>query len=178
MANNNASYLRLTNWIKGIARLANAQQMAELADELQDDTLDLIDEQFKKGIGPNGIKLQRKKNPDGKQPLTNTGALSKSFRSGRSGWRGFNVQSDKMDEYGKYHQRGRKTPWKIHPKKPGGVLRFRIGSQIIYTKEVTHPGYPARPIYPSEKLPKRYYDKYIKTVKNFYMKKGFRFSRA
>lgn len=36
-------------------------------------------------------------------------------------------------------------PHKIRPKRPGGVLRFRVGGRIVYAKEVNHPGTRARP---------------------------------
>jgi hypothetical protein len=148
--------------------------MRELSGRFQDDTIELIEEQFDKGIGPNGIKLRPKKNPDGNKPLTRTGALKKSFREGRNGSGGFVVTSDKMDEYGKYHQRGRKTPWVISPKN-GTHLRFEVGGHVVYAKKVTHPGYAARPIYPSKNLPKRYADKYTLTARRFFKEKGFKF---
>lgn len=36
-------------------------------------------------------------------------------------------------------------PYKIRPKKAGGKLVFKIGDKTIRTREVTHPGVPARP---------------------------------
>ncbi len=37
-------------------------------------------------------------------------------------------------------------PFEIHPKKPGGVLRFMIGQRVVFAKSVKHPGatIPAR----------------------------------
>ena len=37
------------------------------------------------------------------------------------------------------------VPYKILPKRPGGVLVFKIGNRTIYAKSVTHPGVPAHP---------------------------------
>jgi HK97 gp10 family phage protein len=54
--------------------------------------------------------------------------------------------------YGAYQEFGTGTrgefptgPYKILPKRQGGVLRFKIGNRTIYAKSVTHPGVPAHP---------------------------------
>jgi hypothetical protein len=31
-------------------------------------------------------------------------------------------------------------PHKIYPRKPGGVLRFTVGGQLVYARYVNHPG--------------------------------------
>lgn len=36
-------------------------------------------------------------------------------------------------------------PHQIRPKRPDGVLRFRVGGRIVYAKVVNHPGTRARP---------------------------------
>lgn len=36
-------------------------------------------------------------------------------------------------------------PHRISPKRPGGVLRFRMGGRVVYAKYVNHPGTKARP---------------------------------
>lgn len=36
-------------------------------------------------------------------------------------------------------------PHQIRPKRPDGVLRFRMGGRIVYAKVVNHPGTRARP---------------------------------
>lgn len=36
-------------------------------------------------------------------------------------------------------------PHLIRPKRPGGVLVFRVGGRLVITKLVRHPGNPARP---------------------------------
>lgn len=40
-----------------------------------------------------------------------------------------------------HHQGAR--PHTITPKRPGGYLRFRRGTQIVYTRSVRHPGHSA-----------------------------------
>jgi HK97 gp10 family phage protein len=37
------------------------------------------------------------------------------------------------------------TPYKILPKRPGGVLVFKIGNRTIYARSVTHPGVRPHP---------------------------------
>lgn len=168
---------QLEAWIKQIGKMASGEDMRELSDLFQDDTLDLLEEQFEKGIGPNGIPYAKKKQPDGQKPLTRTGELKRSFRAERGDRRGFTISSSKMEEYGKYHQKGRKRPWKIKPKNKS-LLKFYpnpIPSKAVFAKEVEHPGYPARPIYPSKILPKRYADRYTATARKFWRKKGFKF---
>jgi hypothetical protein len=34
-------------------------------------------------------------------------------------------------------------PHVIRPRKPGGVLRFRVNGRVVYAKKVNHPGTPA-----------------------------------
>ena len=41
--------------------------------------------------------------------------------------------------------RGGTRPHEIRPKKPGGVLAFKIGGRTIFTKKVNHPGTKANP---------------------------------
>lgn len=36
-------------------------------------------------------------------------------------------------------------PHVIRPRRPGGVLRFRVGGQVVYAKFVNHPGTTGRP---------------------------------
>lgn len=38
-------------------------------------------------------------------------------------------------------------PHVITPKRPGGVLRFVSGGQVVYTRRVNHPGTEANPFY-------------------------------
>ena len=42
---------------------------------------------------------------------------------------------------------GGTRPHVIRPRSPGGVLAFKIGGQMIFTKRVNHPGTKANPFY-------------------------------
>jgi HK97 gp10 family phage protein len=55
-------------------------------------------------------------------------------------------------EYGKYQEFGTGergefggSAYTIKPKKPGGVLVFKIGGKTVYARSVRHPGIPAHP---------------------------------
>lgn len=47
--------------------------------------------------------------------------------------------------YGKYLEFGTKGPYKISPRKPGGVLHFKVDGKWVYAKSVMHPGIKAQP---------------------------------
>lgn len=36
-------------------------------------------------------------------------------------------------------------PHRIYPRRPGGVLRFTVGGQVVYARFVQHPGTKAQP---------------------------------
>lgn len=42
---------------------------------------------------------------------------------------------------------GGTRPHVIRPRSPGGVLAFKIGGQMVFTKRVNHPGTKANPFY-------------------------------
>jgi len=79
-----------------------------------------------------------------------TGALAQSIK--HTVVKGVQLEVGSDLEYAMFQEFGTATrgefpgqPYKIRPKKPGGKLVFKIGNKTIRTKEVNHPGIPARP---------------------------------
>lgn len=51
--------------------------------------------------------------------------------------------------YSEFHEEGRKGPWAIRPKKPGGVLAFNgANGKTVFARSVQHPGYAQRRMLP------------------------------
>lgn len=150
---------KLQDWTKRVARLGGREGMGELADRIEEASLELIDEQHEKGIGATGVPLEKKKNPDGKKPLTRTGKMRRSWFTKRTG---LDTRIDNATDYAFLHNQGRRGPWTIRPKKKGGRLAFAgKDGGMVYARSVTHPGYPMRRMTPhNRKLPARWARRY------------------
>ncbi len=79
-----------------------------------------------------------------------TGALATSIK--HKVIKGVQLEVGSDVEYAMFQEFGTATrgefpgqAYKIRPKKPGGRLVFKIDNKVIRTKEVNHPGIPARP---------------------------------
>lgn len=51
---------------------------------------------------------------------------------------------DRTAPYGVFHEFGVAHSWVIRPRRPGGVLAFSAGGQMVFAREVTHPGLKER----------------------------------
>jgi len=83
------------------------------------------------------------------QILRDTGELQKSFGQPVYDENQAVVGSPKF--YAEFHEEGRKGPWAIKPRKPGGVLAFPgSDGKTVFARSVMHPGYPARRMLPRQ----------------------------
>lgn len=75
-----------------------------------------------------------------------TGRLRASGRIEYSGFFSFRPKATIIFDvdYAGYVNDGT-APHIIRPKRPGGVLRFRMGSRLVYARYVNHPGTRANP---------------------------------
>ena len=102
-----------------------------------------------KPLSPNTIASRRGSGRGGVQPLRDTGRLAQSFTARRSG---DSITVGTQDQKAQWHHLGTR-PYTIMPKRRGGVLRFTIaGRGVLYRTRVRHPGLPARPLLPSQRL--------------------------
>lgn len=90
--------------------------------------------------------------------LQDTGRLRQSFAVDTDRLMGIVVVGT-SDQRAPWHHHGTK-PYTIRPKKPGGVLVFKVGNVgggrgfWRFAKKVDHPGLPSRPLIPSPEVAK------------------------
>ena len=127
----------------------------KLLSAIGDRHLGWIDQNFRQGgaekkwkpLSPNTIASRR---GGSSAILQDTGRLKQSFVK--------KVGSDRVDvgteeKKALWHQDGTK-PFTIRPKS-GKVLRFVTAGGVVFTRAVRHPGLPARPLLPSDRLGER-----------------------
>jgi phage gpG-like protein len=165
-------FKKLKEWGRRFDNVSK-EGMDIVANQLAEETLDLVKEGFEKSRDPTGKPWAPLAIRNGK-PLEDTGGLKASWSVDRKGKRGFSIISHKA--YAIFHQEGtgihgpRKKP--IKPKKKGGVLAFKGPSGTIFAKSVK--GAPKRRMLPREHLPplwqKRLKETAIETLEELYRK--------
>lgn len=169
MAGSNAAALKkLGEWVTRFERVASPQFHSQLAKEVAETTLDLVDDGFESESSPYGKAWAKKKEPDGKKILERSGKLRRSIKAKSTSASQLVFKAD--TPYSGYHNTGRRGPWTIKPKKPGGTLAFMSGGKMRFAKSVEHPGYPARRFFPRRgSLPRRWARAYDKlTIAKFH----------
>lgn len=79
------------------------------------------------------------------KPLQDTGRLRQSFTAQVSG---NEVSVGTRNKIAPFHQYGT-SPYSIKPRQ-GGALRFKTANGMVFTKDVNHPGLPARSMLPTK----------------------------
>ena len=153
---------KIQEWVEGLGEVSDLKPLARsLARESQD----LMRQGFKRGQDPSGRAWMRKKNPDGRKPLTGeTGRLAKPWPV-TVGATWFKLTAPV--EYAKYHQKGSKGGQKISPVNKS-VLRFKMAGNIVFTKGPVKRGdIPKRKMYPDQGLPAKWESAYRETFEDF-----------
>lgn len=101
----NGDFEKLAQWAKRIGEAGGERSLRELADNLAEETLDLIAEGFQAETDPYGNKWKPKVFADGRQVLVGrTTRLRRGWKRKRVSARGFTVTASVV--YAKYHQGG------------------------------------------------------------------------
>lgn len=80
MAKRNAvAMAKLADWAQRFEKAASRGHKSALTKEMSKETLDLIEEGFRKESSPTGQKWRPKKRPNGEQILVETGAMREGF---------------------------------------------------------------------------------------------------
>lgn len=127
MSRNAAAMAKLASWAQRFERLASPQQKGALTRELSKETLNMIEEGFRKESTPTGQKWRPKKRPNGKQILVDGGRMRSGFSAtvGLNRWSIRNTQA-----YTGVHQHGsrvrnipRRQMWPSADKLPASWIR-------------------------------------------------------
>jgi hypothetical protein len=134
---------QLGEWIKKLDRLAKLTAIRDLSNELSLECVALVGTGFEFERAASGQGWAKKRIPDGKPVGQKSGALRFAYRPIRVSSRGFLIgPKGKSRKYAGIFHKGRRA---VHAK-PGGVLRFQVGSRTYYRKSVGPA--PARPLVP------------------------------
>lgn len=155
----------LERWEKQFGSLASPGLAQEVSRSMAAESVRRVEQGFEKQRDPFGNPWKSKAEPDGRKILRGkTGRLSQ-WKQLSAGADGFQIAS-RHPEVFDFHQRGTgrhgagRGPYKITPKREGGVLAFRSGGRMRFARSVMHEGVPVRRMVPGSRLPALWASKY------------------
>lgn len=165
----NGDFAKLQTWAKRIGEAGGEKCLRELADNLAEETLDLIAEGFQTETDPYGNKWKPKVFGDGRQVLVGkTTRLRRGWKRKKVSARGFTVTASV--DYAKHHQGGtgiygpRRSP--IVPVN-AKALRWKVGRKTYFARSVK--GCPPRQMVPVQgALPPKWRARYLDTCRDYW----------